>query len=90
MRWWTIGGSGGCRWNVKFPLGKDSFGSIKMGLSGGVWIGRKGGIGEGFRTSEHLLAFGGLFISGVARPKPLGEVLEFGAGVGISVGVFCG
>lgn len=72
---------------MKFPLGEDSLGSIKMGLSGGVWIGKKGGIGGVFRKSLHFQTLGGLLISGVAWAKLLGEILGFWAGVGTSAGL---
>ena len=81
--------SGVWKWNVKFPLGEDSLGSIKMGLSGGVWIGKNGGIGA-LRNRLYLLTFGGLLISGLARLKLLGEVLELRAGAGKLVGLLDG
>jgi hypothetical protein len=89
MRRWTVDGSGVWRWNTKFPEGEASFGSTKIGLSGGVWIGKNGGIGGVLRSLRvNLLAFGGLLISGLARLKLLGEVLESRAGAGISIGLF--
>ena len=69
-------------------MGEASFGSTKMGLSGGVWIGKNGGIGGALRSRLYLLAFGGFLISGLARSKLLGEALEVRAGVWISVGLF--
>lgn len=75
MQRWAVEGSGVWRWNTKFPL-EDSFGSTKMGLSGGVWIGKNGGIGV-LRSRVYLLAFGGFLTSGLARLKLLGEALEF-------------
>ena len=74
---------------MKFPLGEDSLGSIKMGLSGGVWIGKNGGIGA-LRNRLYLLTFGGLLISGLFRLKLLGEVLELRAGAGMLVGLLDG
>lgn len=58
-----------------------------MGLSGGVWIGKNGGIGV-LRSRLYLLTLGGPLTSGLARSKLLGEVLELRAAIGISVGLF--